>query len=399
MVAQVHLRSTSLFLLPRKNRAFPAVVLAGTLFLPAAALAEDNGSWVGTRIMTRTPGVMIGHSEWISRLFFSRQVYVADAELTDMVYTVLHEQDGWLHVRHRGVEGWLPKEQAVLVQDATAYFTQRIRANGEDAFALAHRGRAWKEEGESERALQDLNEAIRLNPSTAAWFSTRGMVYEALQEYDQAIRDYSEALRLDPSDARNYNNRGIAYKAKKAYDQAIGDYSTAIRLDPSLSDAYFGRGNAYKAKKQYDQAVSDYSQAIRLDPQWPDPYFNRALAHQAVRGYEQAAGDYREVIRLDPKDADACSNLAWLLATCPEGRIRDGSRAVEYATKACELTSWQASYHLASLSVACAEIGKFEEAIKWQRKALESSQYEREEGKEARRRIQLFEEGRPYREE
>jgi tetratricopeptide (TPR) repeat protein len=382
-----------------KKRAFPALVLAGVLLLPAAALGEGNGSWVGERIMTRTPGITIGHSEWITRLLFSRQVYVADAELTDMVYIVLHEQDGWLHVRHRGVEGWMLKEQAVRVQDAVGYFTQRIQANVEDTFALAHRGRAWKEQGKSAEALQDLNEAIRLNPYTAPWFSSRGMVYEQLQDYDQAIRDYSDAVRLDPNDVRNYNNRGFAHKAKKAYDQAIGDHSMAIRLDPSLSDAYFGRGNAYKAKRQYDQAISDYGQAIRVDPQWPDPYFNRALAHQAVRAFEEAVRDYREVIRLDPKDADAYSNFAWLLATCPEGKIRDGSKAVEYATKACDLTSWQASYHLASLSVACAEIGKFEEAIKWQRKALESSQYEREEGKEARRRIQLFEEGRPYREE
>jgi tetratricopeptide (TPR) repeat protein len=382
----------------RRTRLSAALILAGALFLPAAAMGEDNGSWVGQRIMIRTPGVMIGHTEWISRLFFSRQVYVTDAALTDMVYTVLGEQDGWLRVRHRGVEGWLLKEQAVLVQDALAYFTQRVGANNQDAFALAHRGRAWEEQGELARGLTDLNEAIRLDPNTAAWFSTRGMIYDELQEYDPAIRDYDEAIRLDPSSARNYLNRAIAYKATKAYDQAIGDYSMAIRLDPSSSDAYFGRGNAYKAKKQYDQAINDYGQAIRLDPQWPDPYFNRALAHKAVAAYEQAVRDYREVIRLDPKDADAYSNLAWILASCLEAKVRDGKTAVDYATKACELTSWQGSYYLAALSVACAEIGNFEEAIRWQRKALDSPQYEREEGQDARRRIELFEDRRPYRE-
>jgi len=378
---------------------FAAVIVAGSLLLPVGARGDDNASWVGERIMMRTPGIMIGHSEWVSRWLFSRQVYVADAQLTDMVYTVLGEQDGWLHVRHRGVEGWLPKSQAVLVQDARAYFTQSIQANNQDAFALAHRGRAWKEEGELQRGLTDLNEAIRLDPYTSAWFSNRGMIYEALQEYDHAIRDYAEAILLDPSDAQNYVNRAIAYKATKAYDQAIGDYSMAIRLDPNSSDAYFGRGNAYKSKKQYDQAINDYGQAIRLDPQWPDPYFNRALAHKAVGAYDQAVRDYREVIRLDPKDADAYSNLAWLLASCPEEKTRDGRAAVEYATKACELTSWQGSYYLAALSVACAEAGRFEEAIRWQRKALESPQYERDEGKEARRRIELFEDRRPYREE
>jgi tetratricopeptide (TPR) repeat protein len=401
MSAHLHLPSifASCLLRAARNRAFTAVILAGILLPPAAARGDDNDSWVGERIMTRMPGVTIGHSGWVSGLLFSRQVYVADAELTDMVYTVLREQDGWLAVRQRGVEGWLPKEQAVLLQDAVAYFTQRLRANGEDAFALGHRGSAWREQGESEKALADLNEAIRLDPSTAAWYSNRGMVYEELQEYDDAIADYSEAIRLDPNDARSYLNRGIAHKAKRAYDQAIHDYGMAIRLDPSSSDAFFGRGNAYKAMKRYDLAIRDYNEAIRLDPQWPDPYFNRALAHKAARAYDQAVRDYREVIRLDPKDADAYSNLAWLLATCPEEKVRDGDKAVEYATKACDLTSWEGSYHLAALSVAYAEIGKFDEAIHWQRKALASPQYDKEEGKEARRRIQLFEDGRPYREE
>jgi tetratricopeptide (TPR) repeat protein len=383
----------SLSLLPRQ--AVAALTLVGMLFLPIAAFGEDNGSWVGQRIMTKRAGTLIGHTT--AGLFFRRQVYVA--ELNDMVYTVLREQDGWLYLRHRGVEGWLAKEQAVLLEDAVDYFAQMIRANNQDAFAFAHRGRAWKEEGELERALRDLNEAIRLDPYSAAWLSNRGMVYLELQQYDNAIRDFGEAIRFDPGDALTFNNRGMAYKAKREYDPAIWDYSVAIRLDPRLSDAYFNRGNAYKAKREYDAAVSEYSQAIRLDPKWSDAYFNRANAHSARRAYAEAVSDYSEVIRLDPKDADACSSLAWVLATCPEETVRNGKKAVEYATKACELTSWKASYFLATLAAAYAEIGEFDEAIHWQKRALQSPQYAREEGETARQRIKLFENRKPYREE
>jgi tetratricopeptide (TPR) repeat protein len=377
------------------SRAAAALMLVGTLCLPAAALGDDNNSWTGQRIMPKRAGTMIGHAS--VGLIFTRQVHVA--ELTDMVYTVLREQDGWLYVRHRGAEGWLAKDQAVLVEDAVDFFTQAIRTNTQDAFALAHRGRAYKEEGELEKALSDLNEAIRLVPYSAPCYNNRGTVYRALQEYDNAIRDYDEAIRLDPSDAQAYNNRGVTYKAKKQYDQAIVNYNAAIRIDPRLSDAYFNRGNAFKAKKDYDQAVSDYSQAIRLDPNWTDAYFNRANAQRVRKAYAEAARDYREVIRLDPKDADAYDGLAWLLATCPEEKIRDGKKAVEYATKACDLTSGKTPYFLATVAAAYAEDGDFEEAIRWQTKALQSSQYEREEGEAARQRLKLFESLRPYREE
>src|SRR5713101_3948123 len=80
-------------------RALAMLLLVGTVLLPSAAFG-DNGSWVGQRIMTKRAGTMIGYADW-----FGRPVYIA--ELTDMVYTVLQEQDGWLHVRQRGVEGWL----------------------------------------------------------------------------------------------------------------------------------------------------------------------------------------------------------------------------------------------------------------------------------------------------
>jgi tetratricopeptide (TPR) repeat protein len=369
-------------------------MLVGLLFLPAAVFGADDDSWVGQKIMPKKAGTWIGHT---NGRFIVRQVYIA--ELTDVVYTVLNEHAGRLLVRHRGVEDWFSKEQAVLLKDAGPYFDQRIRENGKDAFALAHRGRAWKEEGEFEKALRDLDEAIRLDSNNSTWLSNRGMVHHDLQDYDRAIRDYDEALRLDPRNVLSYHNRGRAYKAKKDYDQAILDFGRALQLDPRLSEAYFNRGNAFKAKRNYDQAIGDYTQTIRLDPKWSDAYFNRANAYKAKKVYDQAVNDYREVVRLDPKDADAYDSLAWLLATCREGDVRDGKKAVEYATEACELTSWKESCFLATLAAACAEIGEFDKAIRWQKRALESPRYERDEGELARRRLKLFEDHRAYREE
>jgi tetratricopeptide (TPR) repeat protein len=383
---------------------------------PASA-REDGKSWVGKRVVLTTDGVRIGHSG-------SDGQPVYDADLTDMVYRVLDEKDGWLRVRQRSAAGWFQKDNAVLLDEAIPYFTGRLRGNAQDALAYAHRGRGYQEKGEFDKALQDYDDAIRTagagvamgepafgplgfrrfpvqraqgSAPQASWYRSRGVIYDEKGDYDRALREYAEAIRLNAQDPLTYVDRGRTYRGQKDYDRAIADYAEAIRLDPRWAAAYFNRANAYKARKDYDRAVADYGDAIRLDPNDPDAFFNRANAYKAQQRYAVAVRDLQEVIRLDPKDADAHDALAWLLATCPDARVRDGAKAVEVASTACELTDGKSPRCLATLAAAFAEAGRFDLAVRWQKQALESPAYAREDG--ARQRLQLFEDKKPYRDE
>jgi nucleotide-binding universal stress UspA family protein len=100
---------------------------------------------------------------------------------------------------------------------------------------------------------------------------------------------------------------------------------------------------------------------------------------------------------LNPRDAGAYNSYAWLLATCPDDGVRNGPKAVELATKACELKNWQDPSCLETLGAACAEAGRFQEAVGWQKQALAFADFAREHGEEARRRLRLYQEGKPYR--
>src|SRR5437870_5233852 len=190
----------------RRLTTLPALLL-GALLVPGTALGDEN-SWVGRSIMPANAGARIGHTGPDGE-----QVFVA--ELTDLVYTVREEQDGWLHLRHRSAEGWLVKGQAVLLADAIDYFGQRIRADRTDAHAFAHRGRAWQLEGEPQRALRDLTEALWLQRKNIAWWRARAAIYDDLREHDEALADLGQAIRLEPKEALNYLQRGIVYKTVK----------------------------------------------------------------------------------------------------------------------------------------------------------------------------------------
>ena len=120
-----------------------------------------------------------------------------------------------------------------------------------------------------------------------------------MNDHNRVITDCDDAIRLDPSLAAAYCCRGIAWAAKRAFDKAIADYDQAIGLDPNLSAAYCCRGNAWFSKHNYAAAITDYDEAIRLDP----------------------------------TEGSAYCNQAWILATCPEFKYRNGKRAVEVATR------------------------------------------------------------------
>ncbi len=109
----------------------------------------------------------------------------------------------------------------------------------------------------------------------------------------------------------------------------------------------------------------------------------RGIARDHENKCNEAINDYESAIGADPSYARAYNALAWLLATCPTVEVRNGAKAVENATKACELTNWKNTDYLETLAASYAEAGNFDEAIKWQQKAMDLL------GKEERSRDQL----------
>jgi hypothetical protein len=82
----------------------------------------------------------------------------------------------------------------------------------------------------------------------------------------------------------------------------------------------------------------------------------------------------------------------------PSSGAGTGKGAVAEVNQACELIGWKNAGYLDTLSVAYAEIGDFEQAVGWQRRAMEDATYAREEGDNARTKLALYSKQRPFRE-
>ncbi|HVC97751.1 MAG TPA: tetratricopeptide repeat protein, partial [Pirellulales bacterium] len=239
------------------------------------------------------------------------------------------------------------------------------------------------------------DEAIRLDPKNSATYGSRAATWGNKGDFDKAIADFDEAIRLDPKNWEAYIGRGHAWFAESEFDKALADYDEAIRLNPKNWEAYAGRGNAWWFKSEFDKALADYEEAIRLNPDNSVAYIGRGSALNSKGEYEKALADFDEAIRLDSESSSALNNRALLRATCPDAKFRDGAKAIEDATKGCELTDWKDPYCLDSLAAAYAEAGQFDKAVEWQEKAVELAP----DDDDFETRLKLYQEGKPYREE
>jgi tetratricopeptide (TPR) repeat protein len=276
-------------------------------------------------------------------------------------------------------------------------FNRAIKLGGGSLDNRLKRAHALADTKQFAKALKEYDLILARDPYLAEAHYGRGTLLQELGKLDEALADYDEAIRLAPTQTVTYMNRGVVHHLKGALEKAIADYTEAIRLGhPRIEGAFRNRGVAYTALGRFAEAISDLDEAIRRKPDFVDAYCDRARARNALGQSDAALEDLAAVERIAANDAPMCNSRAWIFAAAFDPHLRDGQRAVRLATKACELTSWKKPAFLDTLAVAYAEAGKFDDAIRWEGKAIALTLPNDASVAAMRERIALYRQNIPY---
>jgi tetratricopeptide (TPR) repeat protein len=195
---------------------------------------------------------------------------------------------------------------------------------------------------------------------------TRATLLAEDNRFDEALAELDKLRKLDPKDPLTLLQLGMVQSILKRSADAIESFIALLGIVPNEQQALHWRGDAYLNLGRQAEAVADYEKSVKLDP----------------------------------KDDLLLNNYAWVLATSPDEKLRDGNRAIELATKACELTKYKAPHVLSTLAAAYAETGDFDAAIKWSIKANELADKVRDanDRESLKKELESYKARKPFRE-
>ena len=223
--------------------------------------------------------------------------------------------------------------------------------------------------GYVDEAIAQFQQALQLKPGYADAHINLGNALLKKGRVDEAIAQFQQAVQLKPGYAQAHNNLGDALLKAGRLDEAITQFQMALQLEPDYAEAGFNLGNALSKQGRLAEAMAHYQQALHINPGYAKAHINFGNTLIKMGRPAEAIIHFQKALQLAPGSAEAQNNLAWVLATSSNARLRDGPQAVRWAERACELTHYGVAPFLSTLAAAYAEAGRFDEAVATGQKA------------------------------
>jgi len=225
-------------------------------------------------------------------------------------------------------------QNAGRTSEALEHYREAIRLEPDYVDANLNLGVALADAGRMQEATNYFARVLRLKPDYASAQVDMGQALLALGDLNGSAPYLAGALRLSPDNVRLLIGMARVLSAQGRSDEVFSYCSKALLLAPDDADAHYVFGLELFKCGRLDEAVSNLDEAARLKPAWADARCHLALALSIKHATGEAIEQYRDALSLNPDLLEALNNLAWLLATQPDEKFRNGAEAVRLAEHA-----------------------------------------------------------------
>jgi tetratricopeptide (TPR) repeat protein len=290
--------------------------------------------------------------------------------------------------------------QAATYGDIEALWRTTLARNPSCWMAHNNLGIVLFQKGNSDEAIDHYRTTLEMQPDFWDADYNLGIALLKKGQVDEAIVHCSKAVTIAPNDPDAQVALGNALLQKERIDDAIVHYQKALSMRPDYFLAQHSLSHAFLEKGEIDAAISHCRAALLIQPENADAHTNLAIALDEKGQTAEAVQNYEKALAISPQSVSALTNLAWLLATCSNASFRNGTKAIELAGEADQLSGGTNTLVLRALAAAYAESGQFGKAIEIARTAMQVARTQGDDSLAGtlQQEIALYELALPYRE-
>ncbi|HEU4797264.1 MAG TPA: tetratricopeptide repeat protein, partial [Pyrinomonadaceae bacterium] len=174
------------------------------------------------------------------------------------------------------------------------------------AIELYEKGVALAQQGETEKAIEQLRRAVALHANFGLALNELGVQYLKRGELDKAADAFTKVLQLAPDAPEPSLNYGIVLLNQKKFAEAETQLRSAVKVNGNSFTAHQYFGIALIYVKNYTEAEAELRRAIELGgAKASQAHYYLGGLYWRTGNFRQAADELDTYLKLEPKAANA----------------------------------------------------------------------------------------------
>jgi len=203
---------------------------------------------------------------------------------------------------------------------------------------------------------------VQIKPDHMEAYNNLGSILAATGRLNEAIDHLRQALQTKSGEVASPRRPSFMQKSHSRLGKTINQYSQALQPQADYARVHYNLGGMLVTAGDLTEALKNFQEAARLKPNWPSPF----------------------------------NDAAKILATHPDPKIQDITRAIRLAERAARLTEHQDVSVLETLAMVHAAAGQFDRAVSTIESAIDlaSAEQDKDQAEVLREKLELYQQGK-----